>query len=136
MKSQLLPYVTRPGWLATWLAAGWAGGMAAVHVHYPEYRGHWPDWLVMAWARGVIPISLLLLSLQFSWRVLQRDAVALVVGLPLGAAAYAGYNWFGTHVLPFWMSDSMVVLWAGVIAGCLPVGSLWNAHCLRTSQTA
>ena len=129
--SHVLPYVTKPAWLVVWFVAGWVGGITAVYAHYPEYRGHWLDGSLMAWARGGIPISLLLLTIQLFWRLLHRDAMALVVGLPVGAAAYLGYNWIGTRILPFWMSDSMISVWAGIVAGSLPLASLWNAHCLR-----
>jgi hypothetical protein len=131
VNSHVLTYVTRPRWLAIWLIAGWLGGVATVQLSFPEYRGHWPDSFVMAWARGGIPVSMLLLGTQLSWQMFRRDAIALVVGLPLGGAAYAAFIWVGTRVLPFWMSDSMVVLWAGVFAGALPLGALWNAYCLR-----
>jgi hypothetical protein len=127
--SRVSTHLAQPRWLAAWLVAGWLGGVAAVYLHYPEYRSHWPDCLVMAWARGVIPVSIVLLSVQLALRVFARDELSLLVGLPFGAVAYWGFIWLGTRVLPFWLSDAMITLVTGVMAGSLPVAVLWIAHC-------
>jgi hypothetical protein len=124
-------FVFQTRWLVGWLLVGWVGGLTSAYAHYPEYRAQPFDWLFIGWARGGIPVCLILLAIQIAWRVVRQELWRLIVGLVMGGSAYVFFVAMGTWMLPYWWSESTVNLFTGMLAGSLPALALWHAESLR-----